>query len=334
MSRANLPLDQILTPATPAADATGAGVCRLSGYASFRVGGADARDFLSRQLSCDVAMLDATRSVHGAWLSAKGRVLALVRLVEHDGGIVMLLDQSVANAAVARMKMFVLRSDVLIEPAPELRVAGLMHASATDAPTPAKQDEGQPGLGLAWHGITLIWLGRNDTRVLMLGAEAALATACASLLEHGAQVVDETRWDQLEVDAGVARLDAANADAFVPQMLNLDRTEGISFNKGCYPGQEIVARTQHLGRIKRRMFKARLGAGGEGVAPGTSVHGARAPDMAVGRVVRIVPDSSGGNTVLAVIALDSVRSAEALDAGGIALEDVSEPPYGLGADAD
>jgi folate-binding protein YgfZ len=295
--------------------------CLVSGYSLHRVGGTDAADFLSRQLSCDVAELGPGASVHGAWLTPKGRILALVRLVHHRGEIVMIMDEEVAGAAVQRLRMFVLRSDVSIVPAGDLAVAALSDTS----PAHSRAGDAKP-----LQDVTRALLDDSGERSLLLGTPADLAALDV------ASDLDEHVWNRKEVLAGAPRLCAASVDAFIPQMLNLDRTGGISFSKGCYPGQEIVARTQHLGRIKRRMYIARAMSAENRIRCGDPVHVADDSNAAVGQVVRTAAsaghDDDPATLLLVVLPLARVQEGARFAVDGTPLESVTIPPYGFGDD--
>lgn len=295
------------------------GWVRLEDTAVLAFSGGAARAFLGRQLTCDVTTLAPAQALLGAWLTAKGRVLALLRLVDPgDGRVLALLPRELADEVVKRMRLFVLRDDVAIEPAADLAVAGLA-GKALSAPDAAPGDDGLPALVPVAEGLALL-----------VADSAALDTVLGGLEGGGHPALSAGAWTHAQVRAGIPHLAAANREAFLPQMLNLDRLQAVSFSKGCYPGQEIVARTQHLGRIKRRMFIARCGSAAPVAAPGDAIAGSGGGEAA-GRVVLAAVDG-GGQEMLAVLSLDAVAGGEALHLGsasGPALE-VRPPPYPLG----
>ncbi len=298
------------------------GWLRLEDIAALAVQGAATRAFLSRQLTCDLSPLAPGRPLLGAWLTAKGRALALMRLLDAgDGTVVALLPAALAEDVVRRLRMFVLRDDVRIEAAPQLRVAGLI-GPAVAAAAALCPPSGLPALVPISGELALL--------------AAASAQSMEALLERlrvaGFEERDAGAWQLLLVRAAVPEIGPATREAFVPQMLNLDRLDAISFTKGCYPGQEIVARTQHLGRIKRRMFIARCDASVPVAGPGDAVT-ADAGGEPLGKVVLAARDG-GAQEMLAVLALEAVAEGVPLrlgGAGGPALQ-VRPPPYPL-ADA-
>ena len=188
-------------------------------YKLISVSGEDAVDFLQGQLTQDVTELAVAGRQLAAWCNPKGRVITIVRLVDMDPGIGLLVPESQAEILLARLLMYRLRAKVDIE--------------ASDDPVDA-------------------WLEPADSDPARL------------------------------IEAGVPWVGAENSEEFTPHMLNLDKLGAISFTKGCYTGQEIVARTEHLGKSKRRMMRYRADA--PGIAVGASVSDG---DRAVGQVVNV-----------------------------------------------
>ncbi|MDR1660705.1 MAG: hypothetical protein LBR94_10315, partial [Desulfovibrio sp.] len=130
-------------------------------------------------------------------------------------------------------------------------------------------------------------------------------------------------WQWLDIAAGIPRIAAATCEAFVPQMANFDRIGGVSFHKGCYPGQEVVARAQYLGKVKRHLYRAR--AAGP-IAAGMSVFPAAAPEQPCGQIANAAPAPGGGFEALAVLLEDAPGQSELraalADGGSIGLTGV------------
>jgi len=295
------------------------GVLRLDALAVLRLRGSATRSFLSRQLTCDLAALAPDHPLFGAWLTPKGRALALLRLLEAgDGTVRAVLPAELADDVVRRMRMFVLREDVGIERLDGESAAGLWGGALEAAAQAAGAARvriapvaGTPPLGLA------------------VGPSEALASLLEELIARGAERLAPERWELLQIRAGIPEVVAATGEAFVPQMINLDVLGAVSFHKGCYPGQEIVARTQHLGRIKRRAFLARCDAPEPPARPGDALVAQGTGDGS-GRVVRAARHEQG-QEMLAVLPLEAVSSGVRFHLGtqqGPAV-DVAPPPYGL-----
>jgi tRNA-modifying protein YgfZ len=243
-----------------------------------RVGGADAATFLQGQLTNDVASLDAGRAALAGYCSAKGRLLATFVVWRPfdqaqdkpaNDEFLLACSADVLAATVKRLSMFVLRAKCKV-------------TDAGFAPVGAIGD-GVPEHVRAAPAMQMIdgWLRLPDvdgTARAWRVAPSADGDGAADV--PGARASDLWRW--LEVRSGWPRISAAAADAFVPQMVNLELVGGVSFGKGCYPGQEVVARSQYRGTLKRRMH---LFAGTAPSKPGDEVFHDADPSQPSGTVV-------------------------------------------------
>jgi folate-binding protein YgfZ len=211
--------------------------------AVLRFQGPDAAAFLQGQVTHDTRLLADGRTLLAAVNNPQGRVVALLRLSANPGGVDALLPADLAEAVVARLRKFVLRARVDVRVATDLHAVGIaadlppIPASATEAAHPC----------FDWGAGRKVVALPEDALDEWLGPSPRPSAADA-----------EARWWSRDVAAGLPQVFAASSEAFVPQMLNLDLLDAISFGKGCYTGQEIVARTQNLGRIKRRTARFRL----------------------------------------------------------------------------
>ena len=294
-------------PRERAATAAGNILADLSHYGVLAVGGADARAFLHGQLSCDVEELDDDVAVYGTYCTAKGRVLANFLLWAEAGTFFMLLPRSLASGIRNRLQMFVLRSKVTLEDRSDaLAVLGAAGAAAAgtvawlvgSVPTaPLKLARGGDATAIAIEG------GR-----FVLVAPVAQAPAIWDRLAGPLTPVGAPCWEWLEIANGLPWITAATQDQFVPQMANFELIGGVNFRKGCYPGQEIVARMQYLGKPKRRLFLAHVD-GEASPAPGESLVADGAGDQAAGTVVNAAPAPDGGFDLLAVVQTASADAA-------------------------
>jgi tRNA-modifying protein YgfZ len=207
------------------------GIVRLADWGVIRAAGADAATFLQSQLTQDVTALDAQRAALAGWCSAKGRLLAsFVVWRPQREEFLLACSADLLPAALKRLSMFVLRAKCkLSDASAELPLFGVAGSSS---PAPWRCDGARIGLAPA----------RGVARALHVGEAAALPA------------LDAAAWSWLEVSSGVPRITAATVEQFVPQMVNLELVGGVDFQKGCYPGQEIVARSQYRGTLKRRAF--------------------------------------------------------------------------------
>lgn len=239
----------------------------LPALAALRVTGEDARSFLQNQLSSDLDEVSASRGQLSAWHDPKGRVLAFLRVLPDPQGFLLVMHAGLVEQVAKRMRMFVLRARVKLEAGPPVHGLGPEHAAqwlaangleADDAPLAAACSEALSALRMPGEAG---WLVVGEAR---LADRGGARPAQASAGSAGEAV---TAWERAEIEAGLPEVYPATSGQFVAQMLNLDQIGAVSFTKGCYPGQEIVARAHHLGRVKRRMQPFRIDGPADGAVP-------------------------------------------------------------------
>lgn len=280
-------------------------VCPLDGAGFMSVVGADAATFLQGQFTCDLRLVDANRSLPGGYCTPKGRLLVMPWILRREDHFLLHMPASLLEQTITRLSRYVLRAQVKLEAAP-LAALGLSGPGAPAlleaAGIPAPAESG----GVAHQGeYSSVRLPGVAPRFMVIGPASALA-ALWPKLASGARPAGTIAWDLLDVHAGLPRVLPETQEEFIPQALNLDLLGGIAFNKGCYTGQEIVARVHYLGSVKRRCY---LAAGtGEPPAPGAAIYAPSSPDQAVGHIVLAAPDPDGGFLCLA-----SVSQAQAAE---------------------
>jgi tRNA-modifying protein YgfZ len=221
-----------------------------------RVAGPDTLAFLQGQLTNDVRQLADGRTQLAALNTPQGRVVALLRLRLVDGAVYALMPTELLEPVSALLRRFVLRSKVQLQVAAELQVGW----AGTGVVSPTTGAGDHRSLAHATTAVPDQAAPRTVTFDYAPGRPVVAATAEAWRSITGSDPLPvhpgaQDQWLALDIAAGLPQVFAATSGAFVPQMLNLDLLEAISFSKGCYTGQEIVARTQHLGRIKRRLLR-------------------------------------------------------------------------------
>lgn len=201
--------------------------------------GADAVSFLHAQVSNDLEHLAADRACIAAYCTAKGRSLAtMVLWREQDETVFALVRRDLSEALIKRLRMFVLRSKVTISLS-ELHVYGVADPSSAQT---------------VWN----LHRDGSDTLIQVPGELDGLSRHWRISAQQDANAqASEGRWESADILAGLPWIGAATQDLFIPQALNLDLIDGINFKKGCYPGQEVVARSHYRGTIKRRMMASR-----------------------------------------------------------------------------
>jgi folate-binding protein YgfZ len=273
------------------------GAVLLTHLGLMRARGTDAAKFLQGQLTNDVASLEARQARLAGFCSAKGRLQAsfIVWQAAPDE-FLLLCSASVLPAVMKRLPMFVLRAQCkLSDASAELRLIGAVGPSARHW----IDDAGVWEARAAASGTVLRLPDVHGLkRCLLVGAPGAADSAPAIAL-------DAWRW--LEVQSGLPTIEAATADQFVPQMLNFELIGGVDFQKGCYPGQEIVARSQYRGTLKRRMF---LFDCDEPMLAGREVFHAADPQQPAGMVVNAAAHPAGtGSSALIEVKLAALDGA-------------------------
>ncbi|MHB1145195.1 MAG: CAF17-like 4Fe-4S cluster assembly/insertion protein YgfZ [Thiobacillus sp.] len=292
----------------PAAERTAAAsgtiVADLSqlGVIAFR--GDETATFLQGQLTNDVRSLHADAAQWNGYCSPKGRLLGNFLLWRQGEDYCLQLSGDILPGVLKRLSMFILRAKVQGRDASDesvrLVVAGPQARAAVSAAMGAVPEA--PMRSTACEAGQVIRVG-DDKFVLSIVPERAAAVW--QVLRQTATPVGAPVWDWLRLNAGIPMIVAATQEQFVPQMVNLEVIGGVSFQKGCYPGQEIVARSQYLGKLKRRMFLAHVDAE---AAPGDSLYSADIAGQATGTVVNAAPAPSGGFDVLAVAQVESANT--------------------------
>ena len=299
----------------------------LSQFGLVRFSGPDNVSFLQGQLSNDTNRLTAGAPLLAAYSTPQGRVVAVLHLLPHSSGVVAILPREIVLPTVERLRKYVLRAKVRIEDvSQQFAVFGRHGVDASPADgLPAPDAE---HAYVERNQIGVARLGSLNDRHWVIGPAQDLA-AQGILSQPAEEPRVEHAWRLADIRAGLPQIYAATREMFVAQMLNLDLIDGISFTKGCFTGQEIIARTQHLGRIKRRLHRLRLPAGTWAV--GQAVH---LTDGRSGRLTELAA-AGAGFEALAVLTLETGMAASGAStaaAEGSTLVDATELPlpYSLG----
>lgn len=287
------------------AAAQGNVLAELSDLSLIRARGGDVQSFLNGQLSNDVRQLDATHSQLAAWCSPKGRMMALFRLFRRSDDYLLQLPVALRENLLKRLRMFVLRAKVTLDNADDLvglglsgpQAEGLLRETAGFAPIGENRSETR-------GEITILCIPGPHPRFEVI-APTETATQLWNGLENKATPVASPVWAWLDIMAGIPNVYPETNEEFVPQMANLELIGGVNFKKGCYPGQEIVARMQYLGRLKQRMYRAHV-ADADAPRPGAPIYASDFSGQSAGTVVDAQPAPDGGCDLLAVIQMSSV----------------------------
>ena len=279
----------------------------LTQFGLIRAAGEDAAAFLHNLFSNDVQHLGRDRAERCGFCSPKGRLLAdfLVWREEHD--YLLLLSADIQPAILKKLGMYVLRSKVKLSDAGNDRV--LLGVAGSEAAAAIKalgtECSAAPFDVARFDGGSVI---RLDERRFQVVASTEAAPDVWEKLAAVARPVGTPVWRWLEIAAGIPHITLPTQEEFVPQMANLELIGGVSFTKGCYPGQEVVARTKYLGKVKRRTYRAHIDGGCP--LPGTDLYSPDLPDQSCGKVIEAAPSPSGGCEILASMLMASAEGGE------------------------
>jgi folate-binding protein YgfZ len=288
-------------PAAELAAASGTVMADLSQLGVIAFAGEETATFLQGQLTNDVRELHSDTAQWNGYCSPKGRMLGNFLMWRAGDDTCMQLSGDILPSVLKRLSMFVMRAKTRARDASDEAVRLVVNGPAAVAAVTEALGATPDGAmkTVATERGTVVRVG-DDAFVLVLTPESAPAVWDA--LARHARPVGAAVWDWLRLTRGIPMIVAATQEAFVPQMVNYEALGGVSFQKGCYPGQEIVARSQYLGKMKRRMVLAHVDAA---AAPGDSLYSDDFPGQATGTVVNAAPAPGGGYDLLAVAQIES-----------------------------
>ncbi|TXT25858.1 MAG: folate-binding protein YgfZ [Gallionellaceae bacterium] len=281
-------------------------LCDLSQFGVLKVAGEDAQNFLQNLLSSDVQAVSATQAQPSSLNTPKGRILATFLIWQTGNDRFLHLPRVLCPAIQKKLSLYVLRAKVKISDASDETVclglsgpdaAMLVQQCFGSAPHETLQAEQHETAGVIYCGAQRFQINTTPQHAPDLWTS----------LSKTARLAGSVCWDWLNIRAGIPVIQPATQEQFVPQMANLELIGGVSFKKGCYPGQEIVARMQYLGKNKRRMYLAHVG-GGTAPQPGDELFSEDMEEQASGMVVNATPAPSGGYDLLAVVQISSRES--------------------------
>ncbi len=301
-------------------------ICKLTSLCWLRAYGSDALSFFHGQLSNDLQKLNDSQLQFNAYCNPKGRMLCLFEVRRSRDELYLQSPCELQDILLNRLRMYVLRSDVKIEPqlVDNIGVVGskaesLLADQFVDLPNKVQELKTD-------CGMTIVKQHTSDFPRYQVSGDSDVLGLLWKKLSANLTAVDEAAWWHQAILAGIPRVLSVTCEAFIPQMINLDLLNGISLTKGCYPGQEIVARMRYLGKLKQRMQRL------HGVdvrtmpQPGDKIS---ATERNVGTVVDAQADGEGGWDALAVLQLDLPADTR-LELSNGAQPSVRPPPYPLG----
>lgn len=292
-------------PESPARGERAAALVPLDSEGVVRVRGPDSAGFLQAQLTCDISGINADAASLSGYCTPQGRLLATPVVLRHGNDYLLKLPRSLAGPLATRLRRYVMRAKVEVEDASDrLVVLGLCGPQATAVLQSVARSDGfaakpmdvcvfDATIGVALHG------GRIALICTVAAARELWMDLARSASPSGPNV-----WRLLGIRAGVPEVLPQTQEMFLPQMLRLEQLEAVSFRKGCYPGQEIVARTQYLGDLKRRLFRGRSA---DMASPGDALFVADDGREPAGTIVNVATSEALGFEWLAVLHRDRVQ---------------------------
>jgi len=273
------------------------GTCALPHLGVIRAQGEEAARFLHTQLTQDIALLRPDQARLAAFCNAKGRMLAsFVVFARSPQEILLVTSRDLLAPTLKRLSMFVLRAKArLTDASSEFDVHGLAGSAASASEGMPPWDKRDVGTAT----LVRLYPADGQPRALWVAPAGTPAPAAAPL------ALDDWLWG--EVRSGIAPVTAATVEAFVPQMLNYESVGGVNFKKGCYPGQEVVARSQFRGTLKRRAFLVHA----EGaLQAGQDVFHAADPEQPCGLVAQAAPAPGGGWDAIVSIQVSAAEGGQ------------------------
>lgn len=244
-------------------------MCNLSDFSLLYVGGPDAAELLQNQLSNDISMTSPERSQFSSLSTAKGRMIATFRVIAIDGGYILVLPEVSLAILQQKLQTAVLRSQVAIA---DISDSFSRFSITLDATAEAPLDQLPQQVDEVYQSDSLIVVrvpaAQSRQRFLLISNSADESIRLWNQLSSSLTINSNHHWRLQDIEAGIANIYPQTSEAFVLQMANLQWINGVSFKKGCYPGQEVVARMQYLGKLKRRMYLASLTDSGYCPSPG------------------------------------------------------------------
>lgn len=282
----------------------------LSHLGLLSASGEDAETFLQGQFTNDVRQATLAQGQYSAHCTPKGRMLANFFLWREEDGYRLQLPSTMLEGVAKRLSMYVLRSKVKVGDISDSVVRlGVAGAGAEETLGRFLPSLPPSDLGIARHqGMSVIRFGTERFEII---APPEQAIALWQSLAGDCTPAGSSRWDWFDIRAGIPAIQPQTREEFVPQMVNFEALGGVSFKKGCYTGQEVVARAQHIGQVKRRMYLAHVEAEMPPQA-GDSLHYGGGEDTAHGKVVHAEAAPEGGFDLLVVMPVSAAESGARL----------------------
>lgn len=320
---------QTFIEAYPTKEAGPLSLCDLSHLSLLKFSGSDAEQFLQGQLTNDIHQLTEGVSHLSGYCSAKGRLLAIFRAFRHNDAFYLQAPTEIIESLQKRLQMFIMISDVQLEAVSDqltnFGVVGKEAASLLEAhfPTLSNRDNSVTPFGESF----LICHPGETPRYQIIGPLDEQKTLWSKLVSKAA-VTDSTVWSLADINAAIPNIYLSTQETFVPQMINLHLVDGISFTKGCYVGQEVVARLHYLGKQKRNMYRATVTTESAPNAGDTLYSSSNESSQGAGTIVDVARKGQHYQLLIVIPNDEADKNDVQLSENGPTLE-IKQPPYEL-----
>lgn len=260
-------------------------VCDLSLLGIIRASGEDAQSFLHSQFTNDLNKVSANVSQLSSYCNPKGRMLSIFRIYKRDDDYFLILPRDVLELTIKKLTMFKLRSKIdLSDYSDQIVIFGVAGPDTESTLTSLNITiPKQVNYCVQENETNIIRIPSENTRVLFI-TYAELAISLWKQLSEKLSVATSHLWDLHDIYSGIPQITANTSEAFIPQMTNFELIDGVNFSKGCYPGQEVVARTHYLGKPNRRMYRVSV-ADNKVPESGTNIFSPEDESQPVGKIV-------------------------------------------------
>lgn len=296
------------SPNLPSDDADYSCVCELTPLGLIHASGEEAESFLHSQFTNDLKQVTTNRSQLSSYCNPKGRLLSIIRIIKHDEIYFLILPKDVLKTTLKKLTLYKLRAKVeLCDKSEQFVLLGVVGPKTETVLKNLCIEIPQNENGCVHEdGITIIRIPDKNMRVLFLATPES-AIALWRRLSEKLPVMTHRQWVLRDIINGIPQITANTSEVFTPQMTNLELIDGISFTKGCYPGQEVVARTHYLGKPNRRMYRAIIKTN-HLPEPGTNIFSLEESGQAVGKV--LMSQMTSKSTVSALVVLRTEKQED------------------------
>ena len=309
-------------------------ICDLSQFSTLVVAGDDAKEFMQGQFTNDVEQVNEDHSQLSAFCNNKGRMTANFRLFKYQQNYFFSVRNSLVEESIQHLQNYILRAQVAIQDVSEQLIhLGVSGENAEKLLSPFIEITNQEVDGISFNEnyivIRIASLHSNETPRYEIFCSFEHAKTLWENISTRAVTVNSSSWDYLNIQAGIPFIDSNTSEEFVPQMANMDLINGVSFTKGCFTGQEIIARMHYLGKLKKRCYKIHVASDNKPVAGDKLFAENAKAGQNTGMIIQAEKNPESGYDALAVIQIADTESNLFLNDADGPVVTVKELPYKL-----